>query len=388
MNKKFEITFNILSKRNLSKTKKLFIAERKKFLSLFEENFCDMCAEIVKLQNKSIVSAISRMEYTMLNTNFIERNYIAEIWIYDDYRYCDKKQRTVGHVDISSLFVCFDELWERVISERKRFVNKVSSNDITECMLKALPVYYAYLNDIIHSAIASCLDKKSFTDIIKNDLFRINVGDYMAKTEVMYSFNKNKDVNSLAKLIEEKNYYSFAAEDCSDLDFSGCSFTRPKLKYGHFRNSVLNDAKFYNATLTGANFRDTQMERSVLDYSFIYDADFSYANLKYASFRYALGFNNMLYSESLKLVSCFPVSFCYTDLTNVNFQKADLTGADFNNANLTNTNFVGAKLDNSDFRHAIIADTDFTDAKLTNAIFSTRDLPLSDEQLSKVIIND
>ncbi|MCL2153367.1 MAG: hypothetical protein FWH57_10505, partial [Oscillospiraceae bacterium] len=75
--------------------------------------------QVVKIQATLDIPAISYLEYTMLYTNFINRRYITEVWVYGDKGYLDKNQYMLGEYDISFLFIYFDELWDKLLTARK-----------------------------------------------------------------------------------------------------------------------------------------------------------------------------------------------------------------------------------------------------------------------------
>jgi len=366
MSEDFEKHFTTLCNEYLLKTEVHFVAQKHNFFSAFAQHFHSICAETLKLQEDSVIPALSRMEYTMLYTNYINRRYLASVFIYGYKGYCDKKQRLVGELDISPLFVYFDKLWDKMLTERKRYAGKVSAKDVNTCMFEALPSFYSYLINIARFVVRDCLDKKPFADIVKNDLFRVCVGDYMAKTEPVYIQNKNKDVTVLAEWFGSRRPYFYEHRDCSGLDLSGGSFEFTALKFIQLRNAVMNNVIFDNSTLIGADFYRTQMENSRLDFSSIYEADFSQAQLKDTSFRYVRGGAGLHDAKKWRHVGYYPVSFRNADLSNADFQGAYLSGADFSGAILT-----GA---------------DFTETILDNAVFSTKELALTADQKQKIII--
>jgi len=362
----FKKRFDELCNEYLLKTEKLFVEQKPDFFSAFAQHFHYMCAETIKLQENSAIPALSRLEYTMLYTNFINRRYLASVFIYGDMAYCDNNQRLVGEFDISALFVFFDELWDKTLSECRRFVGKISTKDVNTCMFEALPGFYSYLINIARFVVRDILCKEPFAAIIKNDYFRVCVGDYMAKTEPVYVQNRNKDATVLKEWFESRRPYFYEHRDCSGLDLSGGSFEFTVLKSIQFRNAVLNDVILDNSTLVDADFYGAQMENSSLDFASIYEADFSQAQLKGTSFRFARGGAGLPDTKIWRHVGFYPVSFCNADLTNVDFHGAYLGGADFRDATLT-----GA---------------DFTEAVLDKAVFSTKETALSDEQIQKIII--
>jgi len=129
-----------LIKRNdsLIKTEKLFIANKSRWFAAFSEHFQSICTEIVKQQSESSIPDISRLEYIMMYTNFINRCYIAEVYVFDDKLYLDKNQRVISEYDVSFLFIYFDELWDNLISLRKYYIGKVTNREISAFMIETL----------------------------------------------------------------------------------------------------------------------------------------------------------------------------------------------------------------------------------------------------------
>jgi len=350
---------NTLRTEYLMKTEALFAANRNDWFADFDVHFRQICAQIKRWQAKAELPRIVYLEYTMLYSNFISRRYVAEVFVYNDRSYLDKNQHLVGEYDISLFFTSFDELWDKLLSERKRYVGKVVTKDITAFMLEVLPDFYSYLVTIARFAIANCIDKSPFTDIDKSDEFMINVGNYMSKTENVYTEKKNKDAVALAEWFDEQNINEYTFDDYSKLDLSGCSFIYTGFRYSQFRYSFLNNVSLKGCALIGTSFHGACMENCCIDLCSIYEADFSHAILINASFVNARGRAGLPNEREWRQVGFLPVNFRYADLTGVSFTGASLGGADFTGANLTGADFTGAILDGADF----------TDAVLDGAIF-------------------
>ena len=137
--------FAVQRQKYLLKTEALFVARQQQWFDAFSEHFQTVCTEIVKLQNESSLPVISRIEYTMLYTHLTNRRYVAEVWVYGDELYLDRSQRMVGNFDISFLFVYFSELWDKLLSARKRYVGRISAQEVASLMIQTLPDFYLYL---------------------------------------------------------------------------------------------------------------------------------------------------------------------------------------------------------------------------------------------------
>ena len=349
MDNDFNRQANIRKNEYLLKTEMLFKANKNRWFDDFTRHFLDTCTQIRVLQGTATLNAMSYFSYIMLYNNFINRRYVAEIFVFNEKNYLSKSQQMIGEYDISFLFVYFDEMWDDLIGLRKRYVGKVSARDVTCFMLKALPDFYSYLIIIARFVVMENADNELFASIDKNEIFKVKVGDYMSKNTTVYAENKIKDTDKLAKWFCERLYSTYICGDYSGLDFSGKTFTFADFRWSQFKRSALNNTNFGSSDLSGVIFRGANMERCCMDYCSIYQADFSNANLKNASFKNAWAKAGLINNVEWQAVGFLPT----------NYRNADLTGADFTGADLTGADFTGAVLNGADF----------TDAILDNAIF-------------------
>ena len=355
-----------LTNEYLLKTESLFVNNRQLWVVHFAEHFLSACETIQKLQAESEMQPVSYLEYTMLYSNFISRKYLAEIRVYGDKSYLDKRQRIIGSYDISYLFDLFDKLWDELLNIRKRFVGQVSSRDVTTCMMKILPHFYSYLANIARVAIADCANCPQFIKVIKNEKFIVEAGDYLALTENVYIENKAKNAGELIEWFHGNLPEDYTFGDYSGLDFSGCNFQNSDFRYASFRNSIFKQAFLAHSSFERASFRYADMEGCVLDNCCIHETDFSNAVLRNSSFINAKAKAGLVDDKEWKFAGFLPANFCNSDLTGTDFTNADLTGADFSGA--------------------ILTDTVFTDAVLDNAIFSSNADQLSTEQKQSIKI--
>jgi uncharacterized protein YjbI with pentapeptide repeats len=240
-------------------------------------------------------------------------------------------------------------------------LGKISAKDVTAFMFTTLPDFFSFIQGIARFAIAELVDESPGININKCEKFHVNVGDYMARTHTVYIEWKNKD--ELAKWLNDHLEDVGILGDYSGLDFSGKDLSQTDLRYTQFRGSTLRGTNFYGSLLTGANFRNANMEGCYIEECSILEADFSFANLKSASFMFA---------EPDRLTTKDEPSFLR--LLHIRFHCADLTDADLNGANLSGADFTGANLTGADFTGAELTGTVFTDAILTNANFTNENL--------------
>jgi uncharacterized protein YjbI with pentapeptide repeats len=313
----------------------------------------------------------------MLYTNFIKRRYTAEIFVFRNKSYLDKEQRFIGGYDISFIFVYFDKLWDELMALKKQYLGHVSAQEVTSFMLGALPNYFSYFARVVRNSILYFTDRNIHSNksnpldnIQKNDIFMINVGDYMTKTETVYEERKYKDSNKLADWFGKKLYKKYIYGDYSNLNFTRGTFEYSDFRYVRFQNSTLKDANLEGSSLLGADFRNSEMEGCRLDNCSIHEAVFSYAKLKNASFKNVRGKVGLAGEKVWRCPGFLPANFFRADLTKADFRRANLNGTNFRQANLTGANLSGSVFSDIDFSEAILRDTDFSEAILDNANFT------------------
>ena len=87
MHKDFIVRANVNRSTYLLQTEALFVANKSTWFDTLAEHFISVCDQIQKMQAETTLPTVSYLEYTMLYTNFINRRYVVEVWVYDDEYY-------------------------------------------------------------------------------------------------------------------------------------------------------------------------------------------------------------------------------------------------------------------------------------------------------------
>jgi uncharacterized protein YjbI with pentapeptide repeats len=323
----------------LFETEVLFCESFSTMSKAFKENFREICSEIAALQETGSLGEIAYIEYTLLRSNIINKNYAVEIRVYGKEWFMCKNQRVAGQLDISFLFQKLDRLWVDLLMMRKQYIGKVSSLDVSEFIMDTVPQFYAYVISLCRFSILDCVKQNYFKVIKKMPQFSINVGEYMAQTTPIYKENFNKDRKSFLKWLSEDFSYEYCFEDFSGLDLSNENFIDIDFRYSDLRNTTLTNTNFMYANLTGARFCGAELENAHFSYSILHETDFCNANLRNAKFCYSKAYEGLLDKEVWKRVGFFKVSFRKANLQNADFTGANLIGADFTEAVLDGAKF-------------------------------------------------
>jgi len=283
MDERFTERANALLNEKLLKTEEMFLGAFPRLQKQFRENFAQICGDIAKLQKNGDIGDAAYVEYTMLRTNLINKEYAAEVCVYGEKRYLCQYQRAVGRLDISALFKHFDELWQELIAIRKQYIGKVSAQELTAfVMQEAAPKFYTYVTVLCRFSVLDCIGQNYFGAIKRTPQFEINSGEYMAQTEAVYKENTEKDRDKILLWFAGRFEYEYCFEDFSGLDFSNENFVGIDCRYSDFRNAVLKNADFTYANLIGARFCGADLENADFGDALLYEADFTGANLKNA----------------------------------------------------------------------------------------------------------
>ena len=309
------------------------------FSAKFKENFQQVCESITKLQNDNKLDEIAYLDYTMLRANIINKDYVAEVFVYGENWFLCENQCAVGRFDISFIFKYFDELWKKLLFKGSRYIGTVKANEVNEFMMDVAPKFYSYLASLYRFSILDCIDKDYFIKIKKYPQFEINAGEYMAFTEAVYKENSEKNREKCIEWFAKRLDPDYCFEDFSGLDFSGLDFCNTNFNRSDFRNALLKNTNFTEADLVGARFCGADLENACFASACLHESDFSGANLRNCEFSNSFASLGRLYDVDWILPSYF----------GINFRKADLRNADFRGAELEDADFTGAIMDSAKF---------------------------------------
>lgn len=340
MKEEFSSIAKSLENDYLFSTEALYQKNKSIYISRFQEHFSDTCARIVTLQQQGKLGEIAYLEYTMLYSNFINHNYIAEVRVYDDTWYFDKMQQVIGTFDVSFLFVYLEQLWNELLSVRKRYAGSVTSQEVTSFVIESFPKFYNYVVSSCRFGILPLIESEPFCLIKCMDEFELNIGSYMGTTEAIYKENRNKNREQFIEWFKERKEFDYAFEDFSGMDFSDLDLSEIDFRYSDLRNANLNHTDLQDSLLFGTRFCNADMEYVDLRYCLLYEADFTGANLKYANFTLAEANEGPLNHSEWEVVGFMGVSFRNANLEYANFTKASFLGADFTGASMTGAIFL------------------------------------------------
>ena len=339
MTEEFYQYASALNTRKLFEMETIYQEHLDDFIPVFQNHFHKICENICRLQAEKEIGEISYLEYTFLFTNLIQKKEIAEVRIYNHNWYFDAGQRIVGSFDYSFVFTKYRELWNEVMSSRKRFAGTVTAQEAISFLLTCASTFYRYVASIFRYSILPCVETEPFVSIQRADEFEINVDEYMAYTEAVYKENRTRTSTDALDWFSLREEFSYAFEDFSGLDFSGADLSEIDLRYSDLRNATLNGTDLQDSLLYGTRFCHANLRGADLRYCQIHEADFSGADLTDACLHATKGYRGVPDTKDWTL----------TGFRRINFQNANLTRADFSRTKIHDADFTGAIMDGAKF---------------------------------------
>jgi uncharacterized protein YjbI with pentapeptide repeats/uncharacterized RDD family membrane protein YckC len=234
---------------------------------------------------------------------------------------------------------------------------------------KILSVYSGKINDIDLSSIQ--LGAKSFEE---SSVFNLVLENADLSGVVFKSANLNQAQlkGSRFRSAGEDGRWDTYDDVIADLsktqlkqaNLTEANLSRVLMKRSDLSRATLNKANLSHARLVGANLSSTQLISSDLQKAILEDAIFTGADISDAKLMEA-----DMYAAQLGRVSAIGTQLSYANLTNTNWQGADLSEAYLDHANLTNANFSAARL-----AGAVLRSANMKNANLRNADISRADL--------------
>ncbi len=329
-----------LKNQKLFETETVYQSCLDKYQCIFQKNFRSICENIVTLQGSGKLGEISYLEYTMLYTSLAQRKWNSQVRVYGVDWYFDSRQMGAGNFDIPFLLTKYQELWNALMTERKRYAGAVSAQDALSFLLASAPQFYKYVAAACRFSILPCIEEGPFRLMQRAERFEINVGEYMARTESIYKENKGITSKNALDWFMQRHEFEYTFECFCGLDFSGADLSKIDLRYSDLRNAKLAGTDFQGSMLFGTRFCNADMQGANLRCCLIHEADFTGANLSNACF------------TSAKAYSGLPKrpDWITTGYRKVSFRNADLTETDFRECGIQDADFTGAVMDGALFQ--------------------------------------
>jgi len=263
--------------------------------------------------------------------------------------------------DSNWIFQEFIFLYDNIIKESRKYVGKIHSMDLRRMILENLYMTNGFLEPLIHFACKRIEAEGSFSQIVEEDkclVFQEVINMHWSPSSryfPMYVFDTTAKTDDIIDSIRKKeNPISLAAY--RDKDLSSLRYDNQNLILCSFQSCDMRNMTLRFGYVSRCRFNDCD----------IMDSDFSHADIAASSFT-SCRLNNSIFEGITAYVKAknrpdsIPLDFSGSNLENVSFKNAILTGANFLNTTITNADFSGANLDNAVFLKEMRSSQQFSD---------------------------
>ena len=248
----------------------------------------------------------------------------------------------------------------------------------------------AYITQLVTAA--SDIHEDAFKEIVEIEQLKCPVKPLLMNpntvlTSLFKSAPYSESATLLTKVVEKYK------RELANVDLSETVFVNARLKKAVLSGSDLSGVKFLGDK---TNLSHAQLQDSIMTNTTLEDVKFWNANLEGAELTYAKAMRADLYNANLRGATLY-----YADLNNAKLLEADLQGADLESANLEKAVFRGSNLENTilhsaNLKHAVLRkcnlrNADFYGAQMEGADLSRANLEgtfFSGANLQNVNIED
>lgn len=358
----FKYTYFIpILKEMLKKLEADFQKNFEEYKAKFILNFKNIC-EIIKKEHNNL--EIGYISYNLMLIKTLNNNYNYDIYIYDKNWYLNRDIK-ITEYDVSFIYKYFEEMWTRLLKERKAYVFKINDTDINNLMTTIIDKFHYYIVSLMRNSIVEITETEEFLNLNKANSFNIYTGKFYDKFDIIYIENKDKNIVKIKRELEKEETY--INKDLRNLELNDIKFEMYDLRGTDFRNSELSNMDLSYKMLVGAKFKNAKIMNTSFESSILSETNFENANL-----------------INCKMISSFIYKGKMSELLDVGFLRVNLK-----NTNLINVDFSKSFLENIDFRDAILENVNFEECKFKECIFKKEQLEklnLSEKQIKEIII--
>ncbi|OBA03963.1 hypothetical protein A9P44_20305 [Paenibacillus polymyxa] len=328
----------------------------------FRNSLEQILGKAKQMQYEGTKQALGYISYSMLRTELVNgrATYLVEAmdktWFMDRHPCRDT-------YDAEWAFCYLDE-WETELSKHaKKYGGRIGLDDIERMKLHAAMHVHQYIITLARFSITeeSLNDIQLAHEIQLEDVFELRVGEYLDQSEVVYKRDvRVKDSTVVKEWLEEKKTYDYIHEVFRGIAGSQGNYKGIRLQYADLSESSFNNSVFTEGNLIGSCWNKACLQEADFSGCLIQEARFEQANLRGASFRDAIAVPGIYQSERWERPGFQPVSFAGADLTGAQFQGAYLKDADFTGAILQGADFMGAAFEGACFKGAVLDGSQFS----------------------------
>lgn len=237
-------------------------------------------------------------QFSLLRIDMLTRNYTVLLHAYDNMWYLDEDPVSVT-LKINFLFDTFNEVWDQLESESKRYVGKINQYDVENTMFQEAIYCNGLIAHSLRFIIKDIEKNEDFVAISKADLWVIRWGEYRDKSEIVIQRDRRKkdqkDWEKALNTLKEKEDH-LVASYWYQVDIKDGECKESQLYFIGFEKSHLTDIDFTQASLLGGQFNECEIKRCQFKGAILREADFRGSHFEEVNFEEA-DLTNAIFSQ-------------------------------------------------------------------------------------------
>lgn len=326
----------------------------------FLSHFRLLIQEVSAAQQRGAKGRIAYIQYSMLRTELLggAMNILVEAcdasWLLD--------QKPIRSSYSSQwAYECLERMLNDLREELPNYQGSVTAVELDRIMLQEATLVNRYLVHFIRNSCRALEDFEWNSLIDLDQIFEVRVGEYLDASECVFRLDRrNRSIEEIGEALEESDgldvmYAHFQGLDMSEMECSDLDF-----RYSRFDHIDMHSTEFQRCVLVGTVWRNCSLENTDFTGSILYGADFSGCSLEKSVFKEIMGDKG--HPEGLVQGPGYDA---------LNFENANLSGADFRGARLRGAIFRGANLTDTLWEGADVEGAIFDDAERRRGLSDT-----------------
>lgn len=246
--------------------------------------------------------------FSLLKIDVLHRKYTVILTAQDFRWYLDPETIELSF-SIDFLFDPLNKLWDKLLLEQKKYVEKINSYDVRKIIFEELAIYNSSIALALRYAYRDIEEESFYQELPKMSYFCIRWGEYRDKTEIIIQIDREKKTErewkkELAKTEKKSDQlvFSYWYEGA----FSSYDISTKNLQFITFENCSLSECTFDEANLIGAKFLHTKLYKISFARCLLSDVDFSTCKLEQVNFQDADLTNAIFEEEAIPYLPLSP----------------------------------------------------------------------------------
>lgn len=333
------------------------VTRRTELEAEFIDHFKHMIRDVSEAQERGEKGNVAYIQYSMLRTELVGGAMNILVEACDDSWLLDRSPIRAFY-SANWAYECIGRMLDGLREAIPNYQGSVPLVELDRIMLREAGLVNRYLVQFIRRSCRALENFQLDSLMHLDQVFEVRVGEYLDASECVFRLDRrNRSIEDIGAALEESDglevmYAHFKGLDMSEMECSDLDF-----RYSRFEHIDMHSTDFQRCVLVGTLWRNCDLDDANFTGSVLHGADFSGCSLARAVFRDTIG--EVGHAEGLVQGPGYDaLNFENANLAGADFRGARLRGAIFRGANLTGALWDGADVEGAIFDHTERGDAD------------------------------